>query len=93
MWKVIVIFLHGCPTCNMMLPLIEDVVAEYGLQTEWVDADKMPEAFERYEVEVVPTMIFYKEEKEVARMTGMIGETILRERIEKNTCISRESII
>lgn len=91
MLDVKILFSHTCPTCNMMLPLIEEIIADFSEKVcaEWIDADAHPDVYEMYQIEIVPTILFYKKGVEVARMAGMIGEEILRERIEKSTCISR----
>lgn len=84
MLEMIIVFAHWCPTCNMMLPIVEELEADYAgkVKMTWIEADKHPEAIEMYEIQIVPTFILMREQKEVARMAGMIGENILRERIE-----------
>ena len=86
MLEIIVIFAHWCPTCSMMMPIVEELEADYvdKVKIIWIEADKHPEAIEQYEIQIVPTFIFMREQKEVARMAGMIGENILRERIEQD---------
>ena len=98
MLEMIVVFAHWCPTCKMMMPLIEEVAEDYKeqIETTWLDMDKYPEVIEPYEIQIVPTLILKCEQKEVGRMAGMIGESVLRERMEafvKNTCISEKSVI
>ena len=84
MLEMIVVFAHWCPTCNMMLPIVEEVDADYTgkIQMNWIDVEQHPEVIEEYEIQIVPTFIMRREQKEVARMAGMIGENVLRERIE-----------
>lgn len=84
MLEMIVIFAHWCPTCNMMMPIVEELEADYvdKVKMVWIEVDMHPEAIEKYEVQIVPTFIFMRDKKEVARMAGMIGENILRKRIE-----------
>lgn len=84
MLEMIVVFAHWCPTCNMMLPIVEEVEADYAgkIQMNWIDVEQHPEVIEEYEIQIVPTFIIRREQKEVTRMAGMIGEKILRERID-----------
>lgn len=84
MLEMIVIFAHWCPTCNMMMPLVEEIETDYAdkVKMTWIDVDKHPEVIEEYKVQIVPTFILMKEQAEIARMAGMIGENILRKRIE-----------
>lgn len=82
--EMIVVFAHWCPTCNMMMPIAEEVAADYQgrLKVEWIDVDKNPEILEKYDIQIVPTFIIRRAGNEVARMAGMIGEKKLRERID-----------
>lgn len=84
MLEMIVVFAHWCPTCNMMLPVIEEIESDYvdKVKMTWIEIDKHPEVIEKYGIEIVPTFILFREQMEVARMAGMIGENILRKRIE-----------
>ena len=83
MLEMIVIFAHWCPICNMMLPVAEEIEADYAgkLTVTWIDAEEHPEALESYEIQIVPTFILQCEGREIARMAGMIGEQVLKERI------------
>lgn len=84
MLEMVVVFAHWCPTCNMMMPIAEEIAEDYAdkMQTIWIDVDQQPEVIEKYEIEIVPTFIIMREQKEVARMAGMVGENILRKRID-----------
>lgn len=81
--KMIVLFAHWCPKCNMMMPIVDEVEAYYGekLQVVRIDVEKEPEKMEEYEAEIVPTFILFREEHEVGRMAGMLGEKTVYERI------------
>ncbi len=82
--ELMVVFAHWCPTCNMMMPIAEEVAADYRdrLKVEWIDVEKHPDVLETYHIQIVPTFIIKRDGKEVARMAGMIGEKRLRERID-----------
>lgn len=84
MLEMIVVFAHWCPTCNMMLPIVEEIETDYvdKLRVIWIEIDKHPEAIEGYGIQIVPTFILMRKQKEVARMAGMIGEDVLRKRID-----------
>ncbi len=89
--KMIVLFAHWCPKCNMMMPIVDEVEAYYGekLQVVRIDVEKEPEKMEEYEAEIVPTFILFREEHEVGRMAGMLGEKTVYERI--NSVLSNET--
>ena len=84
MLEMVVVFAHWCPICNMMLPIAEEIEADYAekIRVTWIDAEEYPEALETYEIQIVPTFILQREGNEIARMAGMIGEDVLRERID-----------
>ena len=83
MLEMIIIFAHWCPICNMMLPVAEEIEADYKgqLKVTWIDAEEHPELLEAYKIQIVPTFILQRDGNEIARMAGMIGEDILRDRI------------
>lgn len=89
--KMIVLFAHWCPKCNMMMPIVDEVEVYYGekLQVVRIDVEKEPEKMEEYEAEIVPTFILFREEHEVGRMAGMLGEKTVYERI--NSVLSNET--
>lgn len=83
MLKMIVVFAHWCPTCNMMLPIVEEIETDLSdkVTMTWIDVDEHPDVIEQYKIQIVPTFIIMREQMEVARMAGMIGENVLRKRI------------
>lgn len=84
MMRMLVLFAHWCPKCNMMMPIIDELEIDYGewLEIERINIDEKPDAMEAYAVKVVPTFILYQGKKEVGRMSGLIGEKKLYERLD-----------
>lgn len=82
--KMLVLFAHWCPKCNMMMPIVDEVEMHYvnKMQVIRIDVEEEPEQKEKYQAEIVPTFIIFIKEKEVGRMAGMIGEETLYNRIE-----------
>lgn len=83
MLEMIVVFAHWCPTCNMMLPIVEEIEKDFfdKVTMTWIDIDTYPDVIEQYNIQIVPTFIILREQIEVVRMAGMIGENVLRKRI------------
>jgi thioredoxin 1 len=52
---------NKCIPCKMMAPILEELKKEYAgkLQVEFIDVWRNPEAGKPYEVEVIPTQIFF----------------------------------
>ena len=81
--QLLVIYAHWCPVCNMMMPIVEEMEADNleRLQVTKIDVDTQPDVYEIYGIQTIPTFIIYRKQQEVGRMSGMIGEEILKERV------------
>ena len=81
---LIVLFAHWCPKCNMMMPVADEIEEVYKEQLEVVriDIEKETEIAKDYSIQIVPTFVIMKQGNEVMRMAGIIGEEILKKRIE-----------
>ena len=81
---LIVLFAHWCPKCNMMMPVVDEIEEVYNEQLEVVriDIEKETEIAKDYSIQIVPTFVIMKQGNEVMRMAGIIGEEILKKRIE-----------
>ena len=81
---LIVLFAHWCPKCNMMMPVGDEIEEVYKEQLEVVriDIEKETEIAKDYSIQIVPTFVIMKQGNEVMRMAGIIGEEILKKRIE-----------
>lgn len=82
--KMLVLFAHWCPKCNMMMPIVDELEMHYvkKMQVLRIDVEKEPEQMKKYQAEIVPTFIIFVENEEVGRMSGMIGEKTLYSRID-----------
>ena len=81
---LIVLFAHWCPKCNMMMPVVDEIEEVYKEQLEVVriDIEKETEIAKDYSIQIVPTFVIMKQGNEAMRMAGIIGEEILKKRIE-----------
>ena len=82
--KMLVLFAHWCPKCNMMMPIVDEIEMHYvnKMQVIRVDVEEEPEQKEKYQAELVPTFIIFVKDEEVGRMSGLIGEETLYSRID-----------
>ncbi len=83
--KMLVFFAHWCPKCNMMMPIVEEVEKHYvgKIEVVRIDIGRNSQKAREHRVEMVPTFILYRNGREVGRMSGLIGEQMLYQRIDK----------
>lgn len=86
MLKVIDIWAPWCGPCKMMMPTIEKLAAEFNVPDsnvtiEKLNADENPDLVKKYEVRGIPTLLFEKDGKIVARFVGVKQEKEIREEI------------
>lgn len=66
-----------CVPCKMMAPILEELKNEYAgrMNVEFIDVWVNPEAAKPYDIEVIPTQIFYDAEgKELYRHVGFLAK-------------------
>ena len=75
-----------CIPCKMMMPVIEELKAEYKgkLQVEFYDVWKNPAYSEQYKIRVIPTQIFIdRDGKELFRHEGFFSKEDILAKWEK----------
>ncbi|MEI7808329.1 MAG: thioredoxin family protein [Verrucomicrobiota bacterium] len=66
-----------CIPCKMMAPILDELKKEYAgkLEVEFIDVWKNPDAGKLYEIQMIPTQIFFDTSgKELFRHTGFYGK-------------------
>jgi thioredoxin 1 len=66
-------FALWCPHCQTVGPLFEDLARKYhnkGVVVVKVDVDEAEETAKTYEVEVLPTVVVFRDGKQLERVTG-----------------------
>lgn len=68
-----------CGPCKMQRPICERAAKTAGSEFIYIDVDEVmtKEEVAALEIEVVPTIVVYSGEKEVARFVGRASETAL----------------
>lgn len=68
-------FADWCGPCKMMSPILQDVSRQLGSSVKIlkVDVDKNQNAARVYAVQGVPTLIVFKQGKQVWRKSGVVG--------------------
>jgi thioredoxin 1 len=74
-----------CGPCQMLTPILEGVSTEVGDNAKVlkIDIEKNMDTANQYGVRSVPTLILFKEGKEVWRQTGLTQKNVLVETINR----------
>lgn len=67
-------FAMWCGPCKMLMPTMEKVAAEFDgkVTIVKVNIDDEPDLAHRYGVQSIPTLIYFKNGKEINRSVGMV---------------------
>jgi len=74
----------GCGPCRALEPILKAVDGKVGAKIGKIEPVEGMEAFTTHRVSHVPTMIIFKEGKEVSRKTGVLNEAQLTEWVKAN---------
>jgi len=83
---VIDVYATWCGPCKMMAPLFEDLSKELAEKYKFakINIDEEREIAIQYSVSSIPTFLFFKEGKLVAKETGYMNKEILKSKVEKH---------
>ena len=83
---VIDCFADWCGPCRMLSPIFEKVSGEMEGKAKFVklDVDANPTTSGTYEIRSLPTMIIFKDGKEVARHSGVMPPSTLKDWVSGN---------
>lgn len=75
----------GCPPCKTAEPVIEELSKEYEKKVKFakVNVNQSPVMAQKYRVMSIPTVIIFKEGKEVKRQVGFSGKEGYKKLIEE----------
>jgi len=59
-----------CGPCKMIAPILEEIVNETGLSLGKVNVDEQRPLAVKYRIQFIPTLVFFKNGKELGRVSG-----------------------
>jgi thioredoxin 1 len=73
-----------CGPCRAIAPIVEEIARELSdrLKVVKLDVDQNPETAMQYGVQSIPTLIIFKNGKEVERLIGYMSKAKLMSKIE-----------
>ncbi|MDY3374193.1 MAG: thioredoxin [Terrisporobacter othiniensis] len=82
---VVDFFATWCGTCKMLSPVYNSLGEEMKEKSDFlkVDIDQSMELAQKFSVTTVPTVIVFKDGKEMDRLVGFIPKNSLQDKIEK----------
>ncbi|MEN9978851.1 MAG: thioredoxin [candidate division WOR-3 bacterium] len=74
-----------CGPCRMIAPVIDRLAEKYAprLKVGKVNVDENPQTAGKFGIMSIPTLVFFKEGKEVDRIIGALPEAVLSAKIEE----------
>ncbi len=80
-------FADWCGPCKMLAPILEDVKSELGDEVKIIkiDVDKNQALAAKYQVRGVPTMLLFKNGKQLWRQSGVLQKDDLINTIKSNS--------
>jgi len=78
-----------CAPCRMLGPTVEAVAQQYGETATVVklNVDDNPATAQRYGIKGIPTLILFREGKEVERVVGATSKDSITRMIDKYTAV------
>ncbi|MDU4861026.1 MAG: thioredoxin [Terrisporobacter othiniensis] len=77
-------FATWCGPCKMLAPIFESLSSEMSDKVDFaqIDIDRSLEVVEEYKIVSVPTMIIFKNGKEVQRIVGFVPKEQIKSKIK-----------
>ena len=75
--KIKKLYRKGCNPCTMVAIILKEIEKEYNIELEEIEMSNSKvedEMIELYDLENVPTLIFYEDDIEVWRLEGYISK-------------------
>ena len=73
-----------CGPCRMQTPILErvDQSGDVSAKIAKINTDESPSIAQKYDISSIPTLIIFKDGKEVERMVGVQPEDVLKKKLK-----------
>lgn len=77
-------YAEWCGPCQSLLPTVEKLAKEYEdkIEIQKVNVDQNRELAMEYGIRSIPALFFLKDAEIIDKMTGVVSEHVLREKLE-----------
>lgn len=74
-----------CGPCKVIAPVVEEIAAEYQgrIKVAKLDVDTAPTIAQKYGVQAIPTLMFFKDGKVIDQSLGVVSKRELQGKLEK----------
>ena len=73
-----------CGPCKIVSPIVEELASEIkDVKFGKVDVDKEMKLSQRFNIHSIPTLLFFKDNKQEDRVTGALSKEELQEKVEE----------
>lgn len=77
-------FSSTCPHCKVTTPILMPVAKDLGVDIKQFNLEEFKDAWQRYNIQSTPTLVYYKDGKEVERIIGEQPKEALQAFISKH---------
>ena len=71
-----------CMPCKMLAPIVEKVANDNNIKLAKVDIDENEQLVREFKIMSVPTLMIFKDGKQVSKSTGLVSENRILELIK-----------
>lgn len=85
MIKILDFYADWCKPCTIMAPILLDIESELDYVTlEKINIEENTELTDEYGVRNIPTLLFFKDDKQIDKIIGAIGKEKLKTLLAKH---------
>lgn len=77
-------FASTCPHCKVTTPILVPMAKELNIDIKQFNLEEFQDGWQRYNIQYTPTLIYYKEGKEVERLEGEQTTDTFRQFLSKH---------